>query len=265
MDSKTNIKYNIMNTLTSPLISIIVATYNASACITQALESIINQSFQSWECIVQDGGSKDNTLSILQKYASLDNRIKYYSEPDKGIFDALNKGIQKAQGQWIYVLGSDDILNSNAFTLINNYLNEENDIVYGKIEIVFPNKSKKIVSPQNIRSIRYMMIANHQSIIMKKALIDKLNGFNDVYKISADFDLVQRAYLLKSKFLEVDVCFAKFSYTGVSSHFSFKKQRDHYLICKRNKANSCPLLYHLFVEGKHILGFLHKKYIQKSI
>lgn len=157
-----------MNESISPLISIIVATFNAATCIQEALESIINQSFQDWECIIQDGGSKDNTISILQKYASLDNRIKYYSEPDKGIFDALNKGIQKAQGQWIYVLGSDDILNPNAFIRINNYLNEENDIVYGKIEIVFPNKSTKIVSPKNIRSIRYMMIANHQSIIMKK-------------------------------------------------------------------------------------------------
>ena len=109
-----------MNESISPLISIIVATFNAATCIQEALESIINQSFQDWECIIQDGGSKDNTISILQKYASLDNRIKYYSEPDKGIFDALNKGIQKAQGQWIYVLGSDDILNPNAFIRINN-------------------------------------------------------------------------------------------------------------------------------------------------
>lgn len=254
-----------MNSSAAPLISIIVATFNAAKCIREALESIINQSYKNWECIIQDGGSKDNTISIVQKYASQDSRIKYYSERDKGIFDALNKGIQKARGEWIYVLGSDDILNPNTFLHISNYLNDENDIVYGKIELLFPNLSTKIVSPKKLRLIRYMMIANHQSIIMKKALIDKLNGFNDSYKISADFDLIQRAYLSKSRFKETNVCFAKFSYTGVSSQFSFKKQRDHYLICKRNKANACPFLYHIFVEGKHILGFLYKKYIQKSI
>mgnify|MGYP005838954071 FL=1 len=246
-------------------ISIIIATYNAATCIEQALESVMKQSFQDWECIIQDGGSKDDTISILRKYSLLDQRIKYFSEPDKGIFDALNKGIKKAQGQWIYVLGSDDILNPQTFSDINCYLNDNNDIIYGKIELVFPNKSTQIVSPKHVKSIRYMMIANHQSIIMRKDLINKLNGFNKLYKISADFDLLQRAYLSKSKFLETNVCFAKFSYTGVSSQFSFRKQRDHYLICKRNKANFCPLLFHFFVESKHILGFLYKKFIKKNL
>lgn len=76
-------------------ISIIIATYNAATCIEQALESVMKQSFQDWECIIQDGGSKDDTISILRKYSLLDQRIKYFSEPDKGIFDALNKGIKK--------------------------------------------------------------------------------------------------------------------------------------------------------------------------
>lgn len=108
------------------------------------------------------------------------------------------------------------------------------------------------------------MIANHQSIIMRKDLINKLNGFNKLYKISADFDLLQRAYLSKSKFLETNVCFAKFSYTGVSSQFSFRKQRDHYLICKRNKANFCPLLFHFSLKANTYLGFFIKNLSRKT-
>ncbi len=91
-----------------PIITIIIATFNSERFIQSALESVKNQSFQDWECLIVDGVSKDETLSIVKKYMETDERYRYISEPDKGIYDALNKGIGLAKGDWIYILGSDD-------------------------------------------------------------------------------------------------------------------------------------------------------------
>ena len=118
-----------------PQISIIVPVYNVEDYLRQCLDSIVAQTFTDWEVLLMDGASTDNTLKIAQSYN--DNRIHIYSEPDKGIYDAMNKGIKKAKGEWLYFLGSDDWLLtpetlSSVFSMdINSY-----DIVYGDVESV---------------------------------------------------------------------------------------------------------------------------------
>ncbi|HBV84011.1 MAG TPA: glycosyltransferase, partial [Lachnospiraceae bacterium] len=72
------------------------------------MSSVLNQSFQGWECIIVDGASKDNTIEIMEEYCEKDARFRYVSEPDNGIYDAFNKGWRLAKGQWIQYLGSDD-------------------------------------------------------------------------------------------------------------------------------------------------------------
>lgn len=86
-------------------ISCIIATYNCDSTLRRAIDSVLAQQGVEIECICVDGLSKDDTIKILQSY---DNRIRYVSEKDKGIFDALNKGVQMARYEWIYILGADD-------------------------------------------------------------------------------------------------------------------------------------------------------------
>lgn len=93
-----------------PEVSIIIATFNAAKTLETALESIQNQSFQDWECIIVDGASKDNTIDIIKKYCKKDARFRYISESDNGIYDAFNKGWRLAKGIWVQYLGSDDKL-----------------------------------------------------------------------------------------------------------------------------------------------------------
>ena len=81
----------------SPKISIIIATFNASNVLSKALDSILNQSFQDWECIVVDGASRDNTVEIIKAYQQKDSRFRYISEPDQGVYDAFNKGWKMAK------------------------------------------------------------------------------------------------------------------------------------------------------------------------
>jgi hypothetical protein len=253
-----------MNNLSSPLVSIIIATFNAEQYIQAALDSVINQIFQNWECIIVDGASSDNTVSIIKQYSKKDKRITFISERDKGIFDAFNKGWKIAKGKWIYYLGADDRLSRFALEKIQiNNIIADIDVIYGNIQIIFNNGEKAIRYPKNPSTLKYKMFACHQSILVKRSMIEKLNGFNIKYKTCADFDMMQRIYLQKGKFKYVNVCIAKFSYNGVSSQFSFKSHYDHYIICKKNKSNHFPFLFHLMHESRLYLGYLHKRILNR--
>ena len=92
------------------MISIIIATFNSSRTLAKALESVLEQNFNDWECIIVDGKSTDNTLDIIKEFELKDSRFSHVSEKDNGIYDAFNKGWKMAKGEWIYYLGSDDYL-----------------------------------------------------------------------------------------------------------------------------------------------------------
>ena len=108
-----------------PLVSVIIATYNAGKYLRRALDSVYSQSYTNVECIVVDGCSKDNTLDIVREYVC--KNIVYISEQDLGIYDALNKGVLIAKGEWIYVLGADDELLPDG---LRSFFLGENDFEY---------------------------------------------------------------------------------------------------------------------------------------
>ena len=124
-DGQLNINY-----MPNIRISIIIATFNAVKTLSRALDSVLNQSFQDWECIIVDGASKDGTLEVIKEYAEKDSRIRYISEPDKGIYDAYNKGWKIALGQWVLYLGSDDELTFKGVEMLIDSSGDA-DIVYG--------------------------------------------------------------------------------------------------------------------------------------
>ena len=89
---------------------VLLASYNGEKYLRDQLDSLINQTYPNWECLVIDGGSKDNTIDILKLYKQKESRVDFISEPDNGIYDAFNKGWKKAKGEWILYLGADDFL-----------------------------------------------------------------------------------------------------------------------------------------------------------
>ena len=114
-------------------LSIIIPTFNSASVLPKALGSIVSQTFTDWEVLIMDGVSTDDTLKVAQSYD--DSRIRIYSEPDKGIYDAMNKGIKKAQGEWLYFLGSDDwLLNATVLNQIFSNDIEKYDVIYGDVE-----------------------------------------------------------------------------------------------------------------------------------
>lgn len=187
--------------------SIIMATYNSEAFVEKALESFINQTYRgNYEIIVVDGGSKDNTVGILTRYG---HKIsKWISEPDRGIYDAWNKGIQLSSGEWILFVGSDDTLELEAlenYSIFLNQLTEEVDYVSSKNVIVDANGSELRVKgwPWKWPFFLKEMTVAHPGSLHSKRLYERYGYYNTEFKIVGDYEFLLRPRnQLKTAFMD---------------------------------------------------------------
>ena len=175
-------------------ISIITISYNAEVTIEKTLKSIKSQSYDNIEHIIVDGGSKDNTLEICNSYPHVS---KIISEPDKGVYDAFNKGIKSATGDVIGFLNADDTFyNENSIQdIVDAFSNNETDIVYGNLDYV--NEEGKVIrnwisKPYEKGLVKKAWMPAHPTFYCKKEVYDRLGGYNDSFKIAGDFELCLR-------------------------------------------------------------------------
>jgi glycosyltransferase involved in cell wall biosynthesis len=209
------------------LISIIIATFNAGLHLQDCLESIKEHAVSNTEILVLDGGSTDDTISILKSFSYPD--LSWISQPDQGIYDALNKGVKMAKGRWIYFLGADDRL-LPGFRALASKLEEENTIYYansldyfGNRENVFPLLKGSFTK---YRLAKFCM--NHQSIIYPAKAFMKYN-YQLKYKIAADYVLNMALWgddAFKKRFYPIQI--VRYDMTGLSSFTKdeiFKKDK----------------------------------------
>lgn len=191
-------------------ISIITVVYNNEATIQQAIESVLNQSYPNVEYVIIDGNSRDNTVSIIEAYK---NRLGYFiSEPDKGLYDAMNKGIQAATGDVIGILNSDDLYQDN--TVLSDIVHQfssdpELDIVYGNLVYVKKDAVNQVV--RNWKSKDYYAkffddgnVPPHPSLFLKREVYQKVGFFDLEFKLAADYEFMFRVfkkYHFKSKYI----------------------------------------------------------------
>lgn len=168
-------------------VSIIIATYNAGKLLPACLEAIAAQQVPGLEIVIADGGSTDNTLDILKAFK--DAPLRWVSEKDKGIYDALNKGTQLAAGKWVYFMGADDRLLPGFKELVAK-LEDENMVYYGNTEAIFgdtkPAYDLIIGEFSPWRLAKYCM--NHQQIIYPAKVFKKYQ-YDLQYKVYADYAL----------------------------------------------------------------------------
>jgi glycosyltransferase involved in cell wall biosynthesis len=184
-------------------ISIITATYNSASTIKECIESVNAQTYKNIEHIIIDGASKDNTLEIIN---NLPNRVtKIVSEPDKGIYDAMNKGIKAATGDVIGILNSDDFFTSDNIIeiVVENFKNCDIDALYGDVHFVNPDditKSVRYYSSAIFKPslFRFGFMPAHPSFYMKRECYEKYGLYSLDYKIASDYDLLIR-YLHREK------------------------------------------------------------------
>ena len=174
-----------MTTPNSNTVSIIIPAFNAAKTIEQAILSVVKQSYGNIEVIVVDGNSKDNTIAILQTLQS-QYPISFISEKDKGVYDAMNKGISMAKGDWLYFLGADDTLHDT--TVIEDMIGatgaSDYDVLYG--DVVFENSKKVYGGAYNTLRILQQNIS-HQAIFYKRHLFTTNGVYDLTYPILADY------------------------------------------------------------------------------
>lgn len=172
-----------------PTLSIILPTLNSSDTIGRAFSSILNQTFTDWEIILMDGESSDDTIAIAKGYN--DDRIKIHVAKDKGIYDAMNHGIKRATGEWLYFLGSDDYLLEP--TVLEEMLINTNgyDMVYGDVESThLPPEHSGEWSYGNLLFNRC-----HQGIFYRRTVFYRIGLYPLKYPICADYCINLRIFL----------------------------------------------------------------------
>ncbi|APG60421.1 glycosyltransferase family 2 protein [Christiangramia salexigens] len=180
-------------------ISIITATYNSAQNISSALNSISSQTYKDLELIVIDGASSDNTVELISNNFS--GELKIISEKDKGIYDALNKGIQLASGDIIGFVHSDDFLASDSIlSTIAEAFNETNaDGVYGDLQYVDKENPEKVIRYWESQQFKPELLNRgwmpaHPTLFLKKEVYQKHGLFDLFYKIAADYDMMLRIF-----------------------------------------------------------------------
>lgn len=220
-------------------ISLITVTYNSSNTLKSTLDSILKQLHTDYEYIVVDGASSDNTVAIIKEYEpKFNNRIKWISEPDKGLYDAMNKGILMATGDVIGILNSDDFFTSNdIFQHVSEAFekNKDLDAVYGDIHFVNPDNLGKCVRYYsskvfNRSLMRLGFMPAHPSFYMRKACFEKYGIYKTDYKIAADFEFLLRVifkHKIRTLYIPIDMVTMRTggaSTSGMQSHLKIMKE-----------------------------------------
>lgn len=207
-------------------ISIITVSYNAVASIEATILSVINQTYPNVEYIIIDGGSKDGTIDIIKRY---EDKISYWiSEPDNGIYDAMNKGLKMASGDWCIFMGADDIFYSSSILHeISHLFTDNSKIYYGDVIL----KSSNIRYMGEISSVYQLCHQNlcHQSIFYPKCIY-KNKEYNVNHKIFADYVYNLELYHDNpNSFKYINYIITVFESSGISSNQDeynrFKKER----------------------------------------
>ena len=228
----------------APLVSVITATYNAGEDLEKCIESVLKQDYEQVELIVIDGGSTDATLDIIRKY---DQRIEYWiSEKDQGVYDALNKGIDVAHGDWLFFLGADDYLAGEQ--ILTNIFSEPqcSKLLYGN---VIWGDSGRVYDGKFCSTKLYYRNICQQAIFYHRSLFDDFNRFDLRYPYWSDWAFNMKAFSsrkTKPKYLDMVVSY--YCTDGISSNM-----KDNILLKHRNK---------IFTECFGRTGFLKVKFGQ---
>jgi glycosyltransferase involved in cell wall biosynthesis len=204
-------------------ISIITVVYNGSKTLEQTIHSVLNQSYKNIEYIIIDGGSTDGTIDIVKKYEK--DISLWISEPDKGLYDAMNKGISYAKGELIGMINSDDWYQLDAVEImVNEYLNNPNcTIFHGDRMNILESGEKKLYkfNPSVFKFKYYGMTYNHPSMFISRKEYDE-HLYDTSYKSHSDYKFVLEAFMKKrDKLHYVNKTIANFRLGGISSNTKF--------------------------------------------
>ncbi len=249
-------------------ISIITATYNSEKTVRDTLESILAQTFQDIESIIVDGASKDGTMDIVREYEPrFQGRMRWICEPDKGLYDAMNKGIQMASGDIIGLLNSDDFYTSHNVleTVVRSFKNNDIDACYGDVHYVADNNLGKCIryyssakfTPERMM---YGYMPAHPSFYCSREIYHKYGLFDISFKIAADFEqLLRLIYIERIRIKYIPMDFVTMRMGGASTsgiRVRIKIMKEHLRGFRKNGIRNNFFRLSLRYFGK-ILEYIH--------
>jgi len=230
-----------------PLVSIVTVVFNGVNTIERTIESVIGQSYKNIEYIVIDGGSTDGTLAIIDRYkASIATLV---TEKDKGIADAMNKGIALANGQLIGLINADDWFETDAVQKVAAFsANYPGAIIHGDMRVYSDSVTYYLQKAPAIPNLNKGMELNHPSVFVPRAIYQKHGTFNTQYRIVFDWELMLRFKLTGINFKQINEVLSNFSVGGVSTQRAKELVSEMHQI--RNKYKVYRLIDKYYVINK---------------
>lgn len=242
----------------TPAVSVVSVVLNAAGCLERCLESVEAQSFAALEHLVIDGGSSDGTIGLLQRRRW--PGLRWWSEPDRGIADAMNKGLARSRGEWVLFLHADDyLLHRQALALAYAHLQAGTGIALFQVRIpaILGPDRRVLRQPLLSRSkawnwyTPFKVRICHQGVLMRRDLLLSLGGFEPSFKVSMDFDLFLRAFWQRVPVQSVPLTLAAMGPTGISSARDWGSISQRLAEERRAHLRNAPslpwrLLYHLY-------------------
>lgn len=239
------------------LFTIILPAYNCEEFVRQTLDSIVCQDKSLYECIVVDGLSKDNTVEIIEQYSKKYSNVKYISEKDDGVYDAMNKGIKLANGEYLYFIGGGDTLYPDILKNLKEQINNE-DLICG---MSYHVGKKSYFMPPKKREDGIYLLFNHQAIFYKRKVFDIVGDYDSKYKIYADNVLNKKVIgndnlTIKS----INIKIAKYLGNGISENESDANIKNDFAKIVLDSFGK-EYLYYLYAEKININNIDSKKII----
>ena len=235
-------------------ISIITIVYNAEETLERTIQSVLYQSFKDYEYIIIDGVSTDNTLNIIKKYQA--SIHQFISEKDSGIYDAMNKALKKATGEYIlYLNAGDELYQTNTLSDIFN-LNIHADVYYGNTMVTDIQgreiAERRLTPPSSLtwKSFRSGMTVSHQSFIAKRTLCEP---YNLSYTVAADIDWIIRILKKSKTVINTNIYISKFLLGGYSSNTRNKALRERFIIMKKHYGMFTTIIFHFYILVRYIV------------
>lgn len=224
-------------------VSIITVTHNSARYLADCIRSVQQQNYKHIEHIIIDGKSTDGTIGIIKKFEG--GIAKWVTETDRGMYDAINKGLQMATGEIVGILNSDDVLDNDhvIFNIVKTFLETKTDAVYGDLDYVSQENTQKVVRswkgmPYNRSRFLYGWMPAHPTFYIRHHLIEKYGGYESHYFSAADYEFMARylfSHRIKACYLPKLIVRMR---VGGASNINFKQRlranRRDYLAMKKN-------------------------------
>lgn len=236
-------------------ISVITVTWNAARWVELTLRSVLCQTCTDYEHLIVDGASSDATMSIVRRYASLNPRLRWVSEPDHGLYDAMNKALRLAKGDFVWFINAGDAL-YDAATLgrVADAIDDTVDIVYGRTCVVnqegvpIGEHHKPTPALLTRRSLLNGLVVSHQSIIVRRTIAAP---YNTAYRISADYDWVLRAVSASRRNVFIDAPLSRFMTSGLSAKHRKRSWAERFTIMRHHYGLPLTLWAHLLIALRY--------------